>query len=116
MKPELQASLHVTLIYKPELHERMPGIVQHVEDIAKKYGIIPEVTSQFHTNPRTEWNKKATHDYYENSQESVIANVLFVEADLRKLDDAEWAETVSAYDKMLNGFKQDFKKYIFYLK
>ena len=106
MKPELQAILHATLIYKPELHERIPTVVQHIEDIAKKHDIVPKITFQFHTEPRSQWNKKPTYDYYENESESLVVSALFVEPDLRKLDDEEWTAIVTAYDKMLNGLKR----------
>ena len=116
MKPELQASLIATIIYKPELHERIPSIVHHIEDIANKHDIIPKITFQFHTDPRSQWNKKPTYDYYENESESLVISALFVEGDLRKLDDEEWSATVTAYEKMLTGFKKDFKKYIYSYK
>ncbi len=116
MKPELQAILHATLIYKPELHERIPTVVTHIEDIAKKYNVLPKITFQFHTDPRSQWNKKSTYDYYENESESLVIGTLFVEPDLRKLDDEEWAEIVTVYDKMLNGIKKDLKTYIYSYK
>ena len=116
MNPDLQVILHATLIYKPELHERIPSIVKHLEELAAKHDVLPKITFQFHTEPRSQWNKKPTYDYFENASESLVVSVLFVEPDLRKLDDEEWTATVSAYDRMLNTFRKELQKFVFYFK
>jgi hypothetical protein len=116
MNSDLQVIFHATLIYKPEIHERVPSIVKHLEELAAKHDVLPKITFQFHTEPRSQWNKKPTYDYFENASESLVVSVLFVEPDLRKLDDEEWTAKVSAYDRMLNTFRKELQKFVFYFK
>jgi hypothetical protein len=90
----MKGSVRIEVFYKPELHEKMEKIKQRIVDDVIGAGAIPEVHLAFDTNPASRYLAKTGYNNIGNDSESVLLRYTFIEPDLKKLSDDEWAEAV----------------------
>jgi hypothetical protein len=95
----MKGTARIEVFYKPELHKKMEKVKQRIIDDVIGAGAIPEVFLTFDTNPSGRYMPRVGYNNLENDSGSIAIRFSFIEPDLKKLTDFEWAEAVGALGK-----------------